>query len=93
MKNISNKFTKAGLIALCVILVSGFSSCKDYNDYNDTDQSQFVVKEIKPREGMSKMTTYRLLMLDASGVGSIDFWVVDSIGKYKVGDRLLLQRY
>lgn len=77
-------------IAVCVMLAAGLSSCGS-NDFNDTEQSKFVVKEVVERKGMSKMTTYKVLMLDASGIGEKGFWMVDSIGKYKVGDRLWLQ--
>lgn len=84
-------FTTRNTIALYVILVAGLSSCESIV-FNDTEQSKFVVKEVLERKGMSKMTTYRVLMLDASGIGEKDFWMVDSIGKYKVGDRLWLQR-
>jgi hypothetical protein len=40
---------------------------------------------------MSKMTTYEVLMLDASGIGRTSFWIVDSIGKHNIGDKLILQ--
>jgi len=73
-----------------VLLVAGLSSCGSI-EYNETDQSKFLVKEIVERKGMSKMTTYKVLMLDASNIGETEFWVVDSVGKYKVGDRLWLQ--
>ena len=71
------------------MLVAGVSSCSI--EYNDTNQSEFVVKRVLGRKGMSKMTTYQVIMLDASGLGEISFWMVDSIDKYKVGDRLCLQ--
>ena len=48
---------------------------------------------MKKREGMSTMTSYKVLMLDASGIGETDFWIVDSVSKYKVGDRLWLQSF
>ena len=73
------------LIAITLLL--GFTSC----EFNDTEQSNFVVKKIKERKGMSKMTSYKVLMLDASGLGETSFWVVDSVGKYNIGDRLILQ--
>jgi hypothetical protein len=74
------------------MLVAGLSSCGSKGkEYNDTEQSKFVVKEVLERKGMSKMTTYKVLMLDASGIGETDFWITDSIGKYKEGDRLWLQ--
>lgn len=78
-------------IAVYSMLVAGLLSCESTKDYNDTEQSKFVVKEVLGRKGMSKMTTYKVLMLDASGIGEKYFWMVDSIGKYKVGDRLWLQ--
>lgn len=84
------KFTTLAAIALYAMLVSGLSSCES-KTYNDTDQSKFVVKEVLERKGMSKMTTYKVLMLDASGIGETDFWITDSIGKYNVGDRLWLK--
>lgn len=78
-------------IALAMLVV-GVSSCaREKNSYYDAKQSEFVVVAVLERPGMSKMTTYRVLMLDESGIGEIDFWVVDSIGKYKLGDKLLLQ--
>jgi hypothetical protein len=40
--------------------------------------NKFVVKEVLERKGMSKMTTYKVLMLDASGIGEKSFWMVDS---------------
>lgn len=84
------KFTTLAAIALYAMLAAGLSSCES-KTYNDTDQSKFVVKEVLERKGMSKMTTYKVLMLDASGIGEKDFWITDSIGKYNVGDRLWLQ--
>jgi hypothetical protein len=87
MKNF--KISIVAAIAVYAMLVAGLSSCS--REYNDTDQSKFVVKEVLERKGMSKMTTYKVLMLDASGIGEKSFWMVDSIGKYKVGDRLWLQ--
>lgn len=86
------KISTVAAIAVYAMLVAGLSSCKS-KDYNDTEQSKFVVKEVLERKGMSKMTTYKILMLDASGIGEKDFWMVDSIGKYKVGDRLWLQPF
>lgn len=80
---------KISLILIAVISLLTFTSCD--KQYYDTEQSRFVVKEILERKGMSKMTTYKVLMLDASGIGDIDFWIVDSVGKYNVGDRLILQ--
>jgi hypothetical protein len=77
-------------IAIYVMLIVGVSSC-ERPGYNDTEQSKFVVKEVVERIGMSKMTTYKVLMLDASGIGGVDFWMVDSVGKYNVGERLWLQ--
>jgi len=83
------KISTVAAIAVYAMLVAGISSCS--SEYNDTDQSKFVIKEVLERKGMSKMTTYKVLMLDASGIGKKSFWMVDSIGKYKVGDRLWLQ--
>ena len=85
MSNYRNCFALA-----YVLLVAGLSSCGN-KSYNDTDQSKFVVKEVKERNGMSKMTSYKVLMLDASGLGETHFWITDSLGKYKVGDGLWLQ--
>jgi len=79
-------------ILLGAILLFSIVSCST-KEYNDTEQSKFVVKEVKKREGMSTMTTYKVLMLDASGIGEINFWIVDSVSKYKVGDRLWLQSF
>lgn len=84
------KINTVAAIAVYAMLAAGLSSCGS-KDCNDTEQSKFVVEEVLERKGMSKMTTYKVLMLDASGIGEKDFWVVDSIGKYKVGDRLWLQ--
>ncbi len=80
---------KINLMLIAIASLFVFTSCE--KEFYDTEQSRFVVKEIQERKGMSKMTTYKLLMLDASGVGKIDLWVVDSIGKYNIGDRLILQ--
>lgn len=77
------------LILIAIALLFVFTSCE--KEFNDTNPSVFVVKEIKERKGMSSMTSYRVLMLDASGLGEIDFWVVDSVGKHNIGDRLILQ--
>jgi hypothetical protein len=74
------------LIAFIVII---FSSCN--KEYHDTPPSQFVIKKVILRNGMKKMTTYKVLMLDASGIGETSFIMVDSINKYKVGDVLSLQ--
>ena len=79
------------IIILLICTTLGLYSCVNNRTYYDTDQSKFVVKEVLERKGMSKMTTYRVLMLDASGIGEKEFWIVDSIGKYNVGDRLWLQ--
>lgn len=87
MKNF--KISTIAAIAVYAMLSAGLSSCES-KEYNDTEQSKFVVKEVLERKGMSKMTTYKVLMLDASGVGEKSFWMVDSIGKYNVGDRLCL---
>ena len=87
MKNF--KISTLTIIAVYAMLVSGLSSCT--SEFNDSDQSKFVVKKVLERKGMSKMTTYKVLMLDASGLGEMSFWMVDSIGKYKVGDRLWFQ--
>lgn len=84
MSNYRNCFALA-----YVLLVAGFSSCE--KDYNDTEQNKFVVKEVLERNGMAKMTSYRVFMLDTSGLGETEFWITDSIGKYKVGDRLWMQ--
>ena len=84
------KISTVAAIAVYAMLAAGLSSCGS-EEYNDTEQSKFVVKEVLERKGMSKMTTYKVLMLDASGIGKKDFWMTDSIGKYKVGDRLWLQ--
>lgn len=73
-----------------LLLVAGLMSC---SEYNETEQSRFIVKEVVGRKGMRKLTTYKVLMLDASGIGEADFWMVDTIGKYKVGDKLVLQPY
>lgn len=78
------------LYLLIVIMIIGFTSC--VNNYHDAPQNEFIVDKVLPRDGMKSMTTYRVTMLDASGIGSVEFWMVDSIGKYKVGDRLLLQK-
>ena len=83
------KISTVAAIAVYAMLVAGLSSCS--REYNDTDQSKFLIKEVLERKGMSKMTTYKVLMLDASGIGEKSFWMVDSVGKYKVGDRLWLQ--
>lgn len=77
-------------IIVYTIITFGFSSCKE-KTFNDTDQNKFVVKKVLNRNGMSKMTTYKVLMLDASGPGEVNFWITDTIGKYKVGDKLCLQ--
>lgn len=82
---------KVSLIIITLILLLSFVSCD--KQYHDTEQSRFVVTEIMERKGMSKMTSYNVLMLDTSGVGTIDFWVVDSVGKYNVGDILILQPF
>ena len=84
------KISTVAAIAVYAMLTAVLSSC-GINDFNDTGQSKFVVKEVLDRKGMSKMTTNKVLMLDASGIGEKSFWMVDSIGKYKVGDRLCLQ--
>ena len=86
------KFKISTLVAIAVytMLAVGLSSCGS-GVYNDTEQSKFVVTEVLERKGMSKMTTCKVLMLDASGIGETEFWMVDSIGKYKVGDKLWLQ--
>jgi hypothetical protein len=83
------KLSTVAAIVVYAMLVAGLSSCS--GEFNDTDQSKFVVKEVLERRGMSKMTTYKVLMLDASGLGATSFWMVDSVGKYNVGDRLWLQ--
>jgi hypothetical protein len=80
---------KTSLIFIAVILLLTFTSCK--KQYYDTEQNRFVVKKILERKGMSKMTTYEVLMLDASGIGGTSFWIVDSIGKHNIGDKLILQ--
>jgi hypothetical protein len=85
------KISTVAAIAVYAMLVAGLSSCSSSSEYNDTDQSKFVIKEVLERKGMSKMTTYKVLMLDASGIGEKSFWMIDSIGKYKVGDRLWFQ--
>jgi len=72
---------------LFTFLIMGFSSCL----YNDTEPNRFVVMETRKQPGMINMTSYKLRMLDASGLGMEIFWVVDSIDKYKIGDRLVLQ--
>jgi hypothetical protein len=82
------KKIKLTLIAIASLFV--FISCEE-KEFNDTEQNRFVVKEIKERKGLSKMTSYKVLMLDASGLGETVFWVVDSVGKYNIGDRLILQ--
>ena len=84
------KISTLATIAVYAMLAAGFSACGS-KEYNDTEQSKFVVKEVLGRKGMSKMTTYKVLMLDASGIGETRFWITDSLGKYKVGDRLWLQ--
>lgn len=76
------------IFVIMMVLTIGFVSCT----YNDTPPSTFVVKEILPRDGMKVMTTYKVVMLDASGIGETDFWIVDSVGKYKIGDRLQLSK-
>jgi len=83
------KISTVAAIVVYAMLVAGLSSCS--SEFNDTGQSKFVVKKVLERKGMSKMTTYKVLMLDASGLGEKSFWMVDSVGKYKVGDRLWLQ--
>ena len=82
---------KINLILIAIASLFVFISCE--KQYNDTEQNTFVVKEIQERKGMSKMTTYKVLMLDASGLGETYFWVVDSVGKYNIGDKLILQPY
>lgn len=85
---------KLYIIAVCVLLVIGFSSCVfEDNTYYDTDNNKFVVTQVLKRKGMIKMTSYQLLMLDASGLGETTFWVVDSLDKYQIGDRLELKPY
>jgi hypothetical protein len=80
---------KINLTLIAITLLFVFTSCE--KEFNDTEQSKFVVKEIKERKGMYKMTSYKMLMLDASGLGETDFWVVDSVGKYNIGDRFILK--
>lgn len=80
---------KINLTLIAITLLFVFTSCE--KEFNDTEQSKFVVKEIKERKGMYKMTSYKVLMLDASGLGETSFWVVDSVGKYNIGDRLILK--
>jgi hypothetical protein len=81
---------KINLILIAIASLFVFTSCEE-KQFNDTEQNRFVVKEIRERKGMSKMTSYKVLMLDASGLGEIDFWFVDSVGKYNIGDKLILQ--
>ena len=80
---------KINLTLIAITLLFVFTSCE--KEFNDTEQSKFVVKEIKERKGMYKMTSYKVLMLDASGLGETSFWVVDSVGKYNIGDSLILK--
>ena len=89
---------KLKLVIMITVVMStiGFVSC-DIVRYQDIGPSEFIVVEILPRNGMKSMTTYKVEILDVSGVGELNnnspnFWVVDSIGKYKVGDKLLLQK-
>lgn len=77
------------LILIAIALLFVFTSCE--SGYNDTNPNVFVVKQIKERKGMSNMISYKVLMLDASGLGGTQFWFVDSIGKHDIGDRLILQ--
>lgn len=77
------------ILILIAIALLVFTSCE--KEFNDTNPSVFIVKEIKERKGMSSMTSYRVIMLDDSGLGEINFWVVDSLGKHKIGDKLILQ--
>jgi ABC-type phosphate transport system permease subunit len=91
--NIMKKFKiSAGIFILYLMLIPCISSCSS-DEYHETEQSKFIVKEILERKGMSKMTTYKVLMVDASGIGEKEFWIVDSIGKYDIGDMLWLQPY
>lgn len=77
-------------IILCGIIITLFWSCQN-GKFKDTPQNRFIVKELMGREGMSKMVTYKVLMLDDSGIGEKEFWISDSLGKYNIGDVMILQ--
>jgi len=65
-------------------------SCGCGCGYQDV-QTKFVVTRVLDRGGMKDMTTYQVKVLDQAGLGNTNFWIVDSIGKYEVGDVLVLQ--
>ncbi len=88
------KTTKNLMVLPYILLIILCYSCNFAGkEYNDTEPNKFIVKEIVERKGLSKMTTYRLLMLDSSGVGEVEFWIIDTNWKYNIGDKLVLQRF
>lgn len=58
--------------------------------YNDA-LTQFIVLDIKAKEGMVNMTSYYVEVVDVNGLScnnrceNLKFWFCDSVGKYRLG--------
>lgn len=78
---------------LILVVLSSCCGTEGGSWYKDSEPNKFVVVEVRDRSGMQSMTTYKVRMLDESGLGTTDFWMVDTIGKYNLGDALILTLY
>lgn len=75
------------IVSVAVILGSG---CNDVIYYDQEGQSVLIIDRVAARPGMRKQTSYRINLRDSSGLGSTRFWFIDDIGKFNVGDTLVL---
>ena len=81
---------------IILMLVIGLASCSSLTvevpaPYHDAS-TQFIIMEIKQLEGMKRLTSYLVEVVDVNdlvsgpnGGGNLKFWLCDSIGKYRLG--------
>jgi hypothetical protein len=76
---------------LSMVLLQSCNNTTALQPYRDAP-TQFIVTDILPREGMVKMSTYYVEVVDANDLVrdktnnmNLMFWFCDSTGKYKLG--------
>lgn len=83
-------FTTKTAIALYAMLMIFLSSCGNGKPNLPNCQSTWVVTKIKYENKV--MAIYRVETTDKTDLNISDTWLMDSIGKFEVGDTLVFRK-